>query len=124
MTIKNSGSSSVSGFKVEFDVPSSAHCTNDAVPVGAVLSPLTGSGTSAYTTGEPLRVHLERHQPVGGGQQDVQLLGQQPELQRRQQREGRPHRLPVIVGPAARCMVGRWKFRGPPKTRKNRAKSR
>jgi hypothetical protein len=51
ITVKNNGSSSVAGFKVEFDVPSNAHCTNDAVPVGAVLSPLTGSGTSAYTSG-------------------------------------------------------------------------
>jgi hypothetical protein len=50
MTVKNPSSSSVTGFRVDFDVPAGAHCTNDSVPSGAVLSPLTGSGTSAYTT--------------------------------------------------------------------------
>jgi hypothetical protein len=50
MTIRNGGSSSVSSYKVEFDVPSGGHCTNDAVPSGAILSPLTGSGSSAYTS--------------------------------------------------------------------------
>src|SRR5688572_29553622 len=47
LSFKNNGSSSVTGFSVEFDVPSGAHCTNDAVPPGATLSPLTGSGSSA-----------------------------------------------------------------------------
>jgi hypothetical protein len=50
ITFKNTGTSSVSSYKVEFDVPSGGHCTNDAVPVGAKLSPLTGSGSSAYTS--------------------------------------------------------------------------
>jgi hypothetical protein len=50
MTIKNTGSTTVSSFKAEFDIPSGGHCTNDAVPVGAKLSPLTGSGSSAYTS--------------------------------------------------------------------------
>jgi hypothetical protein len=50
LTVKNSSSSSWSGFAVSFDVPSGAHCTNDAVPSGATLSPLTGSGMSAHTT--------------------------------------------------------------------------
>jgi hypothetical protein len=46
----NQGPSSASSYKVEFDVPAGAHCTNDAVPSGAVLSPLTGTGTSAHTS--------------------------------------------------------------------------
>src|SRR5215213_10302271 len=50
MTVKNTGTTSWTGFKVDFYVPSGAHCTNDSVPSGATLSPLTGSGTSAYTT--------------------------------------------------------------------------
>ncbi len=50
MGFKNTGSTSVSGYQVTFNVPSGVHCTNDTVPSGAVLSPLTGSGTSAYTT--------------------------------------------------------------------------
>src|SRR5580700_10390721 len=49
MSIKNTGSSAWSGFAVSFDVPSGAHCTNDAVPSGAKLGPLKGSGTSATT---------------------------------------------------------------------------
>ncbi len=50
MTVKNAGASSVTGLVVTFQVPSGAHCTNDAVPSGAVLGPLTGSGSSAKTT--------------------------------------------------------------------------
>src|SRR6185369_17906385 len=51
ITIQNSGSAAWSGFSVSFDVPGGAHCTNDAVPSGAKLSPLSGSGSSAHTTG-------------------------------------------------------------------------
>src|SRR5215213_2090547 len=50
MTVKNTGTTSWTGFNVDFYVPSGAHCTNDAVPSGATLSPLTGSGTTAKTT--------------------------------------------------------------------------
>jgi hypothetical protein len=49
ITVKNKGPASATGFSVEFDVPSGVHCTNDAVPSGASLSPLNGSGTSATT---------------------------------------------------------------------------
>src|SRR4051812_16420622 len=49
ITVKNNGSSSASGYVVEFDVPSGVHCTNDEVPSGAKLSPLNGSGSSAHT---------------------------------------------------------------------------
>jgi hypothetical protein len=49
ITIKNEGSSNVTGFAVSFSIPSGDHCTNDAVPSGATLSPLTGSGSSAHT---------------------------------------------------------------------------
>jgi hypothetical protein len=50
MTFTNNGSASASHYKVEFDVPSGKHCTNDSVPAGVTLSPLTGSGASAYTS--------------------------------------------------------------------------
>jgi hypothetical protein len=49
LTVKNTTSSAVHGLAVSFDVPTGAHCTNDAVPSGAVLSPLSGSGSSATT---------------------------------------------------------------------------
>jgi hypothetical protein len=49
VSFKNEGSSFVTGYKVEFDVPAGASCTADALPSGATLSPLTGSGTSART---------------------------------------------------------------------------
>src|SRR5437899_2773953 len=48
ITVKNGGPSAT-GYSVEFDVPSGVHCTNDAVPSGATLSPLSGSGSSAAT---------------------------------------------------------------------------
>jgi Glycosyl hydrolases family 18 len=50
IVVENSGTSKAKGFTVAFDVPSGAHCTNDSVPSGAVLSPLSGSGSSAETT--------------------------------------------------------------------------
>ena len=50
ITIENASAASVTGISVRFDVPSGAHCTNDAVPPGAVLSPLSGSGTAAATS--------------------------------------------------------------------------
>jgi hypothetical protein len=49
ITIKNDSPGSVTGFAVQFTVPSGDHCTNDAVPSGATLSPLSGSGSSAKT---------------------------------------------------------------------------
>jgi hypothetical protein len=49
ITFRNNGPASSSNYKVEFDVPNNVHCTADAVPSGATLSPLTGSGTSAHT---------------------------------------------------------------------------
>jgi hypothetical protein len=50
VAIKNSSASAWGGYAVSLTVPSGAHCTNDAVPSGATLSPLTGTGTSAETT--------------------------------------------------------------------------
>jgi RHS repeat-associated protein len=51
ITFANNGPSSASNFVVEFDVPSGKWCTadQDAVPAGATLSPLVGSGLSAHT---------------------------------------------------------------------------
>jgi hypothetical protein len=50
ITFKNNGPASSSNYIVAFDVPTGVHCTNDYVPPGATLSPLTGSGSSARTT--------------------------------------------------------------------------
>jgi Domain of unknown function DUF11 len=50
VTVKNDGPAAATGYVVAFDVPSGAHCTNDSVPSGAKLSPLSGSGSSAATT--------------------------------------------------------------------------
>jgi hypothetical protein len=50
ITFRNNGPSTSSHYKLEFDVPTGVHCTNDAVPPGSTLSPLTGSGSSAKTT--------------------------------------------------------------------------
>ena len=75
ITIQNSGSVAWSGFSVSFDVPSGAHCTNDAVPSGASLSPLSGSGSSAHTTSNHC-VFTWATSSLGHGRvEDVQLLG-------------------------------------------------
>jgi hypothetical protein len=49
ITFRNNGPVTTSSYKVEFDVPSGKHCTNDYTPPGATLSPLSGSGSSART---------------------------------------------------------------------------
>src|SRR5262249_20633602 len=46
---KNNGPATAAGYSVDFDLPSGAHCTNDAVPAGAKLSPLNGTGPTAST---------------------------------------------------------------------------
>src|SRR5207249_2750820 len=48
-TFSNNGPATSSNYSVAFDVPAGAHCTNDAVPAHATLSPLNGSGTGAKT---------------------------------------------------------------------------
>ena len=101
ITFKNTGTSSVSSYKVEFDVPSGGHCTNDAVPVGAKLSPLTGSGILGLHHLEPLRVHLDQH--AAGGR-----APRRPSTTRATARtsapasnvEGRPAHLPVMTSRA------------------------
>jgi hypothetical protein len=50
ITFRNNGPSTSSHYVLEFDVPSGKHCTNDTVPSGSTLSPLTGSGSTAKTT--------------------------------------------------------------------------
>jgi hypothetical protein len=51
ISFSNNGPSSASNYVVEFDVPSGKHCTADAgaIPTGATLSPLVGTGSSAHT---------------------------------------------------------------------------
>jgi PKD repeat protein len=49
ITIRNDGSASSANHKVELDLPAGFHCTNDVLPTGATLSPLTGTGSSART---------------------------------------------------------------------------
>jgi hypothetical protein len=43
ISFTNDGPASSSNYKVEFDVPPGVHCTADAVPPGATLSPLSGT---------------------------------------------------------------------------------
>jgi hypothetical protein len=57
ISIKNTGPLVSAAYDVAFDVPSGRHCTADAVPPGATLSPLTGSGTSAHTVGNHCVFH-------------------------------------------------------------------
>jgi len=72
ISFKNNGPANASNFSLTFNVPTGAHCTNDAVPTGAVLSPLNGTGTTASTvsntctftwsnttlaSGEPMTMH-------------------------------------------------------------------
>jgi hypothetical protein len=51
ITFRNNGPAVTNSYKVEFDLPAGVHCTAEsgAVPAGATLSPLTGSGNSART---------------------------------------------------------------------------
>ncbi len=67
MTIKNMGSSASSNYKVEFDVPAGVNCTNDAVPFGAKLSPLTGTGASARTVSNRCVFTWTNTTPLAGG---------------------------------------------------------
>jgi hypothetical protein len=50
LAFTNNGPSAAAGYAVQFTVPAGDHCTNDTVPSGATLSPLTGSGSLATTT--------------------------------------------------------------------------
>ena len=83
ITIKNAGSSAVTGFDVSFSIPSGDHCTNDAVPSSATLSPLSGSGSSADDDVEPVHLHLGHHHVEEWGIADVQLFHRLDELQLR-----------------------------------------
>ncbi len=49
ISFENNGPSSSSNYQVEFDVPAGAHCTADAVPSGATLSPLAGTTSPDQT---------------------------------------------------------------------------
>ncbi|HEY2512595.1 MAG TPA: glycosyl hydrolase family 18 protein [Polyangiaceae bacterium] len=51
MAIQNPGSAAVSGFEVDFDVPSGAACTSDAVPAGATLSASANHCTFTWKSG-------------------------------------------------------------------------
>jgi uncharacterized protein YjbI with pentapeptide repeats len=67
IAFRNNGPSSSSSYKVEFDVPGNVHCTNDAVPFGATLSPLTGSGASAHTTANHCVFTWSNASPLAAG---------------------------------------------------------
>jgi hypothetical protein len=71
ISFTNTGPASSSNYRVEFDVPAGAHCTAeaDAVPAGAVLSPLTGSDPAhtpsnhcifTWTNATPLAVNAAK----------------------------------------------------------------
>ena len=67
ITFKNNGPTATSSYKVEFDVPAGKHCTNDYVPPGATLSPLTGTGSSAYTVSNHCVYSWSNASPVAPG---------------------------------------------------------
>ncbi len=50
ITFKNNGPARAAEYSVEFDVPSGTHCTDDTIPSGAKLSPLTSSDGSSHTS--------------------------------------------------------------------------
>src|SRR5262249_39327667 len=66
--IANDGPSTASTYQVQFDVPAGVHCTAeaDAVPSGATLSPLAGSGTPDHTISNHC-VFTWTDAPVGAG---------------------------------------------------------
>jgi hypothetical protein len=67
LTFKNGGPYNSYNYKVEFDVPQGSHCTNDAVPSGATLSPLTGTGSSAHTTSNHCVFSWSNASPIAPG---------------------------------------------------------
>jgi hypothetical protein len=67
ITFKNGGPYSSYNYKVEFDIPSGYHCTNDYVPPGATLSPLTGSGSSAHTVSNHCVFSWSNASPIASG---------------------------------------------------------
>jgi hypothetical protein len=67
ISFKNNGPFNSYNYKVEFDVPSGVHCTNDYVPPGATLSPLTGTGSSAHTTSNHCVYSWSNASPVAPG---------------------------------------------------------
>ena len=74
VAVKNTSSSSFAGFAVEFDIPSGAHCTNDAVPSGATLWPADRQRNICLHDVEPLRIHLGIVVPRCGSDDNVQLF--------------------------------------------------
>ena len=67
ITFKNGGPYHSYNYKVEFDIPSGYHCTNDYVPPGATLSPLTGSGSSAHTVSNHCVFSWSNASPIAPG---------------------------------------------------------
>jgi hypothetical protein len=67
VTFRNNGPFSSYNYKVEFDVPAGTHCTADAVPSGATLSPLTGTGSSARTVSNHCVFSWSNASPVASG---------------------------------------------------------
>src|SRR5439155_20422397 len=64
-TFTNNGAS-VSSYRVSFDVPPGAHGTKDAVPAGATLSPLNGTGPGAATVSNHC-VFIWMNSPLAAG---------------------------------------------------------
>jgi hypothetical protein len=67
ITFKNGGPYNAYNFKVEFDIPAGYHCTNDYVPPGATLSPLNGTGPSAYTPSNHCVYSWSNASPIAPG---------------------------------------------------------
>jgi hypothetical protein len=64
---RNNGPAPSSNYSVEFHVPAGTHCTNDAVPPGATLSPLDSSGASARTIANHCVFHWASAAPIAAG---------------------------------------------------------
>jgi hypothetical protein len=67
ISFKNGGPYSSYNYKAEFDVPVGSHCTNDYVPPGATLSPLTGTGSSARTVSNHCVFSWSNASPISAG---------------------------------------------------------
>jgi hypothetical protein len=68
VSFKNNGPGTSSNYRVELDLPSGVHCTNDAVPFEAKLSPLAGSGATATTVSNHCVFTWTNAAPLAPGQ--------------------------------------------------------
>ena len=121
ITFKNGGPYNSYNYKVEFDIPSGDHCTNDYVPAGRDAVTADRQRIFGAHGVQPLRVQLVQRQPHRPGrQQDHQLLdrqqqdqlqvGQQPASERSANLRGHPvvHRHGQLLQQLRRPGLLRW----------------